>query len=215
MMLEYHTIKHHKFFADFDDAELSELIHEARIKTYQPNEIILSVNDITTSIYFILSGKAKSYLANDKGKQVTLNEFACNDIFGELAVICNKPRTASVIALTLCRCLVISKITFEYFYKNNLNASNKVVDILANTILRDTVGIERIALQSVQERLMKVIYERASSVGENHYIAEVTHNELACIAACSRETVTRALNELTKDGSISQLDKKRIQVQIK
>ena len=207
-------LKQLSFFFDFSDEELVSLSKKVFFKKYPRNTIVITANEKSDSIYFILSGKAKSFITNHKGKQVTLNEFNIDDVFGELAAICNVPRTASIRTTTSCELLVIEKEDFTSFYKHNLKASNKIVELLAMNILKVTSDVEGFALNNVQERIFKALVSRANLINEGKKTVQITHTELASITACSRETVTRALHELTKLGSINQVDKNCIEITI-
>lgn len=205
-------LKQLSFFSDFLDEELTALSKQAFIKRYPQNTIILTVNEKSDSIYFVQSGQAKSFITNHKGKQVTLNEFHTDDVFGELAAICDVPRTASIRTITACELLVIEKEDFTFFYKKNLKASNKILEHLAANMLKVTNDIESFALNNVQERIFKVLSSKASQSNVGDQTVYITHSELANITACSRETVTRALHQLTKIGSINQVDKNCIKI---
>jgi len=81
-------------------------------------------------------------------------------------------------------------------------------------ILKVTSDVEGFALNNVQERIFKALVSRANLINEGKKTVQITHTELASITAFSRETVTRALHELTKLGSINQVDKNCIEITI-
>lgn len=207
-----HVLKTLPFFSGFDNSELSNMAESIIVRSYKKNVIVFNENDESTSIYFVLSGSLKVYLDNENGKEVILNKISEGESFGELALFCDSPRTATVATITSSKLLIISKSAFVEFYTNNTKAAQNIIKILANGIRKITKDVESFALGSVQERVLRALHDHAIDVGGRSVVNNLTHREIANLVASSRETVTRALRDLKKEGLI-QLNEGSIEIQ--
>ncbi len=99
------------------------------LANYKPNEIIIKQGDIGDCLYYILHGLVAIQLSiqidtgiQDKNQIVNveknIGELKDGEIFGELALLYNIPRTATIIALTETSLIKIDKIPFNKYLKN-------------------------------------------------------------------------------------------------
>lgn len=99
------------------------------LSNYKPNEIIIKQGDIGDCLYYILHGLVAIQLSiqidtgiQDKNQIVNveknIGELKDGEIFGELALLYNIPRTATIIALTETSLIKIDKIPFNKYLKN-------------------------------------------------------------------------------------------------
>ncbi len=63
-------------------------------------------------LFIVALGKAEAIRERRDGTQVTVNAFGPTDFFGELALLDDGPRTASVVTVEPTRCLVLSRWDF-------------------------------------------------------------------------------------------------------
>lgn len=189
-------------FLEFDKDELRPLSEKARIKHYAKNTIILTEGDESKSIYFILEGSVRAYIENEQGKELTLNEMSEGESFGELALLCDTPRTASVIALSKCKVLIINHNDFIDFYSHNSKAAQKIVSTMARTIKKLTSELENFALNNVHRRVERTLLNHAINDHGRKVVKGLTHKDIANLVASSRETVSRVMQDLKRDGYI-------------
>ena len=99
------------------------------LANYKPNEIIIKQGDQGDCLYYILHGLVSIQLSiqidtgiQDKNQIVNVEkniaELKDGEIFGDLALLYNIPRTASIIALTETSLIKIDKIPFNRYLKN-------------------------------------------------------------------------------------------------
>ena len=188
------------FFLEFSKEDLEPLSNKLRIKNYAKNTIILTEGDESTSVYFILEGSVRVYIENNQGKEVTLNQIDEGETFGELALFCNTPRTASVIAKDKCKVLIVNKNDFIEFYSNNPKAAQKVVLTMATTIKKLTKDLENFALNNVHRRVVRALLDHSINIDGRRVVKSLTHKDIANLVASSRETVSRVIHDLKRDG---------------
>jgi CRP-like cAMP-binding protein len=76
------------------------------------NEIIVPQGRDGYGFFVVVSGKAEAIIEQPDGSKEIVNTFGPNDFFGELALLDNGPRTASVVATEPLHCLILPRENF-------------------------------------------------------------------------------------------------------
>jgi len=106
-------LKNEKFFDPFNDEELDELLSYGEIKKYPINEYIIKEDNVDFTFYVILRGQVsitKGTRANIRRNIASLSEGNC---FGEMALLLDGRRYASVLAAVECVLFKISGTEIE------------------------------------------------------------------------------------------------------
>src|SRR5688572_2583973 len=127
-----HVLKTVPLFSLFSDEQLQALLPALQHRRYARNACILRAGDLTDALYLILSGRARVLIDDGEGREVILNVIGPNEFFGEMSLIDERPRSASVEALEACEILYISKSAFMSCLQGNFDA--------AMLMLRSVVG---------------------------------------------------------------------------
>ena len=85
--------------SELEAAELAELEEAVNTRVYKKNSVVVSQGDDTDSLYLIVSGSVRVYVSDENGREVTLNTLHAGDSFGELALLSDQARSASVLTL--------------------------------------------------------------------------------------------------------------------
>jgi len=124
-------------FANLDEAGRARLLESATLENYSPGQVVMTEGEPGDSFFFIKTGAVE--VSTDKGgKKLKLADLAAGDFFGEVSVLTNQPRTATVTALSPLVTLKfqrkrISRILMDYPEVTRiLNA--KIEDRAADTI---------------------------------------------------------------------------------
>lgn len=91
-------------FLGLSEHDISALSQHAVTRAYPKNTIIMNEGDLTDTLYIIVSGRVKVFLANEEGKEIVLDTQGPGEYFGEM-VLDEGPRSASVMTLEPCRYL--------------------------------------------------------------------------------------------------------------
>ncbi len=109
---------------------LQELFEEyAALKQYRPGEIIFKAGEAGIEMYLIQSGEVEIH--NGKNLLRTLKP---GDLFGEMALIGNEPRSATAIAKTHCNLIPVDENRFLFLVRQNPYFSLYVMEILATRL---------------------------------------------------------------------------------
>jgi len=197
-------LKNVSLFADLPEDAVNAVSALATTRTYSKNTIIISEGDDSDSLYVVLSGKVKVYLSDDEGKEIIINILSGGDYFGELALMDDEPRSASVMTLEESKLAVLSKTAFEDCLKKNPQVALPIIKGLSARLRNLTENVKSLALMDVYGRVARTLLEMAEPVGENLVINQrLTQREIASMVGASREMVSRILKDLSVGGYIT------------
>jgi len=181
---------------------LTALSKKCHIKNARKNTIVIMENDTSQSMFFILSGSVRAFQENEYGKEITLNELKEGQLFGELAWLCERPRCASIITNQDSKFLVINNSDLNNFFLEQPELMKNILLKLANQVASLSRHIETITLNSIQKKVMWAISTYGEKNNDNRLICKATHKDLANLIGSSRESVSRAIQELKSNGDI-------------
>ena len=191
-------------FSGLDARQLAEIEQHAVFRTYPKNTIILSEGDISASLYVILSGRVKVYLNDEDGKEVTINYQSAGEYFGELSLIDDSERSASIITVEKSAFAIISKPAFHRVLTENPDIAIHLLEDLAQRVRDLTGNVKTLALSDVYGRLCKLLLSLAVERDGVLVVAEhLTQQEIANRIGASREMVSRILKDLVSGGYIA------------
>lgn len=197
-------LKNVSLFTDLPEEAVNAVSALATTRTYSKNTIIISEGDDSDSLYAVLSGKVKVYLSDDEGKEIIINILSGGDYFGELALLDDEPRSASVMTLEESKLAVLSKTAFEDCLKKNPQVALPIIKGLSTRLRNLTENVKSLALMDVYGRVARTLLEMAEPVGENLVINQrLTQREIASMVGASREMVSRILKDLSVGGYIT------------
>lgn len=197
------------FFSELPNDAVSELVMHAKKNNYTKRSFIVSEGDETSSLYILLSGKVRVFSCDAQGKEVTLLVQTPVSYFGELALLSNEPRSASVVAMENTSCAVISQADFKQWLLGHPEMAFVFIQDLASTVRRLTNKVKQLALLNVYERTIQALQDMSIQQDDYYVIDNMpTQQELANTVGASREMVNKIMKELSKGGYIVSEGKK-------
>ena len=186
----------------FAPEELEELRRKAQVRNLPRQALVVSEGDRTDSLYIILSGKVKVFLA-EEGRQVTLRQLGPGDYFGEM-VLDQGPRSASVMTLEPTSLAMVSRESFEAFIGAHPEFTLRLIKKLIHFTRGLTNSVRSLALLDVYGRVARLLLELAVERDGKRVIPEkLTQREIASRVGASREMIGLILRDLTVGGYIS------------
>jgi len=197
-------------FAGMSEAQVETLKERSRIRVFAPNTIVVSEGDEGSSLFVVQSGSLKAFLTDVGGREVTLSLLDPGDYFGELALLDESPRSASVMAVTRSELLQIPRSAFLALIDAHPACMQIVVHNLVGRIRQLTENVRDLALVDVFGRISRV-FEKMAVEKEGLTIIDrrLTQQDLANMVGASREMVNRILRDLVSGGYV-ELEQQRI-----
>jgi CRP/FNR family cyclic AMP-dependent transcriptional regulator len=190
-------------FAGVPEPDLRALAERTVTRNYAKQAIIVSEGDESDSLYLILAGRVKIYLADEHGKELILAIKGPGQYFGEM-VLDEQPRSASVMTLEPAQFAILSRADFRAF----LLAHPQVALQLIQNLIRVARGLNRnvrnLAMLDVYGRVARILLELAVERDGKLQIPErLTQKDIAARVGASREMINRILRDLTTGGYVS------------
>src|SRR5512141_1841859 len=101
-------------FADLEPSALASLEAVTEVRDFAAGSVIVSQEEPGDALFVLVRGKVKVVLYGESGREVILSMFkAPGDFFGEMSLLDDEPRSATVIAAERSRLLVLSRRGFQ------------------------------------------------------------------------------------------------------
>ncbi|MDX1432211.1 MAG: Crp/Fnr family transcriptional regulator [Gammaproteobacteria bacterium] len=192
-----------RWFSHFSREDIRKLAEHGAVRLYPAHSIVIHEGDESDALYIILAGKVKVFVSDEKGKEIILNIQGPLEYFGELSLIDQAPRSASIMTLEPTRLAYLSRASFEDCLAENPQLALKLITSLVERIRALTVVARDLALFDVHERVVLALSRLARKRGDKLVIEQrLTHKDIADMVGASREMVSRIMKELTDAGRI-------------
>lgn len=201
-------------FSNLNEGELKDLAEIVMERKYKKNSIIFFEGDPGDAVYFVKSGRLKVVKNSEEGGEQILHLLGEGDIFGEVVLFDGGPFPATAQAITDCQVGMIRNNAMEAFLRKNPEISLKLLKVMSHRLRQAQIKIRNLALQDTLRRTVGMLLH----LGEEHGVSTergieielpLNRQELANMVGTSRETVTRIISRLSKEGLII-LEKQKI-----
>jgi CRP/FNR family transcriptional regulator, cyclic AMP receptor protein len=190
-------------FAGLDEAQLSVLARVIQRRRFGRNATIIGAGDPTDSLYVVISGRLKVQMSDEQGREVILSLLGPGELFGEMGLLDDSPRSASVVSQEPCELLSISKADFKRSLAENFDLSLMVMRGLVHRLREADRKIGSLALMDVYGRVARLLLEMAEDVdGEKVVVRKLSKQDIAKMIGASREMVSRVMKDLQLGGYI-------------
>lgn len=195
------------FLSRLSEADLALLSGRWTTHSYGHDELIIAHGDSGRDVFFLLEGRARVTLFSEDGKEIAYRDITPGDIFGELACIDGRSRSASVVALEATRAARISGAAFRELVESHPNLAWTLLEHLSTLLRRMTDRVFEFSTLVVRKRLILDLIRQAEEIGPVGGRAVIdpapTHFELAARISTHREAVSREMSALAKRGLIA------------
>ncbi|HYC46046.1 MAG TPA: Crp/Fnr family transcriptional regulator [Burkholderiales bacterium] len=195
-------------FSLLSDHQLAALFPAIQHRTYPRHSFMLRAGEKADALYVILAGRAKVVIDDGDGREVTLTVIGPTEFFGEMSLIDEKPRSASVEAIEPCEVLYISKAAFMSCLKDNFDVAMLILRAVVARLREADKKIASLALMDVHGRVARLIMELARETDDD-WVVDTGSEEMARMVGASREMVSRVLKEM-RDSGLIRREKRKI-----
>ena len=190
-------------FASLDDAHIAMLAPHAQRRTYPRGATIIEAGEPTQSLHIIVSGRAQVSVTDTKGNMVIFAILRPGEYFGEMGLLDEHPRSASVMARETCEVLTLGKEAFNACLKENVELVMNVARGLVKRLRNADNRIGSLALLDVYGRVAQLLLQEAETVdGKKVVVGRYSKQDIARMIGASRERVSRVMTDLQNRGFI-------------
>lgn len=194
----------HPIFGTLAGAELDLLVRLMRVQRFAKGRTIFAKGDAGSSMMAVLAGTIKISTVTSEGKELVLNMIGVGQIFGEIALLDAKPRTADAVALSDCQVAVVERRDFLPLLRANPDLSLRIITMLCGRLRRTNEQVESVMFMPLEVRLARALVRLASEQGgaEGRPAAAivVTQRDLGQMIGMSRESTNKQLKAWQREG---------------
>lgn len=192
-------------FEAMQPGEVDTVLQMATERQVRRGQTIFQKGDEGSSMMAVLQGRVRISAVSADGKEVTLNVINHGDVFGEIALLDGKPRSADAVAIEDTLLLVLERRLVLPFLKASPDLMLRLLAVMCDRLRRTSVALEEIALFDLPVRLARVLGQLADDYGRpaptgTRIDFRLSQRDLSTLVASSRESVNKQLRAWQKDG---------------
>jgi CRP-like cAMP-binding protein len=172
------------------------------------DETLFLKGDPGDALYAVRRGGVRIASGTEGGRRLTLNLHGAGDVFGEVALIDGRPRTADAVATEPTELFMLRRRDFQNLLERSPGLAMRFAELLCERVRWLTERMEETALMPLHARLARRIGALADDYGAE---IAVSQEELAVFVGASRESVNRQLQAWRREGLVS-LGRARLRV---
>jgi CRP-like cAMP-binding protein len=200
-------------FSRVSEADLEELATHLIERRFPKNATVVEEGLPGDYMYVIRSGRAKVTKASEDGREKIMNFLEAGSFFGDMALLGDETRSASVKTLEESMLLALSRRDFIDLLRQSPDLALSVIEELANRLRETNEQARSLSFQGVEERTRN-LFERIARAEEGdsgrRKTPALTHQQIADMVGTSRETVTRSIKQLKESGWLAQEGKRYV-----
>jgi len=195
-------------FQALADDKLLPIARVSSLRSVPRHTVVLRAGDRTDNVYFVLSGAFKVLVSDEEGREVILSMMGPGDLFGEMGVIDDHPRSATVQAAQPSELVVIAKADFHRCLADSFDVSLSIMRSLVHRLRAADRQIESLALLDVYGRVARLLLDMAERAPDGRLVVsqKVSRQDIAKMIGASREMVSRVMKDLQLHGLVQELD---------
>lgn len=201
------ALKTFPLFQGLSDATLTAVAQSAVMRRFPRGHTVVHAGDRTDYVYFVLTGSLKVVVSDENGREVILSILGQGELFGEMGIFGEHPRSASVVSAMPSDLIMLSKSDFRHLMHDNFEVAWRMMCNLADRLRNADRKIESLALMDVYGRVARLLIEMSEEVnGQSLVVSKITKQDIAKMIGASREMVSRVMKDLSLQGLIEETD---------
>lgn len=190
------------------DPLVRELAQRGQVRTIARNTVFIHEGELGDSLFVILSGRVKVFVADAEGREMVLDFHGPGDYVGEMALD-GRPRAASVMAVEPTVVSVLTREALRAAIAANADVAMNLICTLIERARIATENVRNLALMDVYGRVARLLLSLAVEQPDGKMVVpeRLTQQEIADRVGASRDMVSRIFKDLTIGGYVTVVDR--------
>lgn len=202
-------------FAELHDDALAQLARRCVSRSVGPGHVLFTTGEECSGLYMIESGRVRIYRTDSLGREQVLHVEGPGRTVAELPLFDGGAYPASAVTLEESTLVYLPRAAFEFLYRNQPDIAQAIIRALGRRLRHMVHLAETLAFRDVAARLAMLLVGYAQTSGTttpNGVEIELdrTQEELAHEIGTARESVSRAMKQLRRNGLIKPLKRNRL-----
>ncbi len=191
-------------FLDILGPEAPRWRAKMRRRRYGRDEIVFHEGDPGDTLHVIDKGRVLVETTTSIGDVAALSVRGPGEVIGELALVGDGRRTASVTALEPTETLSLSKAVLEDLRTTDARVDRYLVELLAEKLAETMAQLVEVLFVPVESRVLRVVDRLADAFdeGQSPVIIRVRQEDIAAMAGTRRQTANRPLKSAEARGAV-------------
>ncbi|MFQ5954255.1 MAG: Crp/Fnr family transcriptional regulator [Kiloniellales bacterium] len=199
-ILEGHFLLHH-----LPAETLENLSRYVRLQKFAKGDVIVQKGAAGSGMMAVVEGRVKISTVSPDGKEIILDFINPGEVFGEIALLDKRERTADAIAMEACRVLVLERREFLPFLERHPKTCIKLLSVLCGRLRHTNQLIEDSLFLNVESRLAKRLLGFTRQYGEPRpdgilVRLKLSQREIAALIGVTRESINKQLSAWQERG---------------
>jgi CRP-like cAMP-binding protein len=194
-------------FEGLPQADRIAIAKAATLRAYRRGERIVTQGQPGDSFFVLVKGRVAVSILSPEGREVVLSTLSTGDHFGEMALLDDAPRSATVTAVERSELAVLTREAFFDLLKGNFVLIRALLATYSRRLRHANSTIEGLASLDVKGRLARYFRDLAEERGRRAgggwiVVVRPSQREIADTIGSSRETVSRTMSQLARENLI-------------
>jgi CRP-like cAMP-binding protein len=197
-------LRDHPLFRELPPATLDHITTYVRRRAVPKGTVIFRKGDPGVGLIGVLSGAVKISVASADGRDVVLNIIREGEVFGEIALLDGRARTADATTMSDCELMTIERREFIPFLRSQPDVTLKLMEILCSRLRRTSEQVHEMTFLNLSTRIARTLIRLAEKAKDTDRGGKVTitQREISQIVGRSRESTNKRLRAWEKSGWI-------------
>lgn len=187
------------FFADLGTEAVEAIAALCVTRSLRAEETLFLKGDPGDALYAVRRGQIRIATGTDAGRRLTLNLLGSGDVFGEVALLDGRSRTADAVATEPTELFMVRRRDFVDLISQRPNVAVRIIELLCERIRWMSDRMEESVLLPLPARLARRLIALGDDYGAE---IQVSQEELAVFIGSTRESVNRQLQDWKRRGLI-------------
>jgi len=188
--------------------ELGIIAASGSRRKFPEKHIVFHEGDLGDHLLIILSGKVKVLLYGKGGQEFILTILGPGNFFGEMAIFESAPRSATVMTVAPCECLLLGQKDVIRLLQKHSMIAVKILKKLSQRLRKTNEQIRSLVMFDIYGRIGRCLLNLVETQGGRANGQFLVSNrpsmqDLAKMVGCSRETLSRAMKALKDNGCLT------------
>jgi CRP/FNR family transcriptional regulator, cyclic AMP receptor protein len=198
-------LDNHFLLSALTEPDREALLTYSRVEHYRAGETIFLKGSPGRGMMAVLRGEVRISAPSPDGREIVLNLIRPGEVFGEIALLDGKERSADAVALADCELLIIEHRDFLPFIESRPRLALRMLAILCERLRRTTRQVEELLFLNLPPRLARQILALAATNGMRvpggwRIDKKISQRELGQRVGSSRESVNKQLVQWQQSG---------------
>ena len=199
-------------------SHLSRLMKAGKPMRLLRGEVLFGKGEPGNSCYWVMKGTLKVGVCSEMGGERILGLLGPGSVVGELAILDNLPRSATVTAVSDSDLTELKRPVLMTYLRQHSDVYPDLIAILVGRLRKADEELAADSFLTVQARIARAVLSLVDQMGERvgpdlySLSHAVSQNDIGAMAGVARESVSRTLSEWKRRGIVSRVTGRKLSV---